>query len=87
MGFKSYPADPDVWLHLALKSHGMPVYDYVLLYTDDTVVISENAESILTNEVGRYFEMSIGPKPSILVDDQTAVNNVEDFVAGDETKR
>ena len=39
-----------------LSSDRMPVYDYVLLYTDDTLVISENAESILRNEIGMYFE-------------------------------
>ena len=64
LGFTSCPADPDVWMHRALKSDGMPIYDYVLLYTDDTLVISKNAESILKNEIGRYFELkkeSIGP--------------------------
>ena len=64
LGFKSCPAPPDVWLHLALKSDRTPGCDYVLLYTDDTLVINENAVSILRNEVGRYFELkkeSIGP--------------------------
>ena len=35
-----------------------------MLYTDDCLVVSENAESILKNEIGRYFELkpdSIGP--------------------------
>ena len=48
----------------ALKSDGSKVWEYVLLYTDDALVISENAESILRNELGRYFELkeeSIGP--------------------------
>ena len=64
LGFTSCPADPDVWMHLALKSDRTPIYDYVLLYTDDTLVISENAKSILKNEIGRYFKLkkeSIGP--------------------------
>ena len=42
------------------------MYDYVLLYVDDALVVSENAESILRNEFGRYFELkeeSIGPPP------------------------
>ena len=62
--FESCPADPDVWMRPAIKSDGSKVYDYVLLYTDDTLVISENAESILRNEIGRYFELkqeSVGP--------------------------
>ena len=30
---------------------------YVLLYTDDALVVGENAEGILHNEIGRYFEL------------------------------
>jgi len=62
--FQSRRADPDVWMRPAIKSDGNKVWDYVLIYTDDTLVISENAESILRNEMGKYFELkqeSIGP--------------------------
>jgi hypothetical protein len=62
--FKSCPADPDVWMRPALKSDGSTCYEYVLIYTDDALVISENAEKILRTEIGRYFELkeeSIGP--------------------------
>ena len=62
--FKSCPADPDVWMRPAIKSDGTKVYEYVLLYTDDALVVSENGESILRNEIGKYFELkeeSIGP--------------------------
>ena len=48
----------------AIKSDGSKCYDYVLLYVDDTLVVSENAESILRDELGRYFELkeeAIGP--------------------------
>ena len=51
----------------ALKSDGSYYYEYVLLYVDDTLVISENAEHIIRNEIGKYFEMkeaSVG-KPEI----------------------
>jgi hypothetical protein len=64
LNFKSCPADPDVWMRPAIKSDGTKVWDFVLIYTDDTLVISENAESILRNEMGKYFELkqeSIGP--------------------------
>ena len=64
LNFTSCPADPDVWMRPAIKSDGSKCYDYVLLYVDDALVISENAESILRNELGRYFELkeeSIGP--------------------------
>ena len=64
LDFRSCPADPDVWMRLAKKGDGSPYYDYVLLYVDDALVVSDNAESILRNEIGRYFELkeaSIGP--------------------------
>lgn len=67
LGFTSCKADPDVWMRAAVKSDGTEYYEYVLLYCDDTLVISENGESILRNEIGKYFELkeeSIGP-PSI----------------------
>ena len=54
----------DVWMRPAIKSDGTKCHDYVLLYVDDSLVVSENAESILRNELGRYYELkeeSIGP--------------------------
>ena len=57
INFTSCPADPDVWMRPAIKSDGSKCYDYVLLYVDDALVVSENAESILRNELGRYFEL------------------------------
>ena len=64
IGFKSCPADPDVWMPPAKHSDGREYYEYVLLYTDDTMVIRENAKSVHRNELGKYFELkveSIGP--------------------------
>ena len=64
LNFKPCLADPDVWMRPAIKSDGNEYYEYVLLYTDDALVVSENAESILRDELGKYFELkqeSIGP--------------------------
>ena len=64
ISFTSCPADPDVWMRPAIKSDGSKCFDYVLLYVDDVLVVSENAESTLRNKLGRYFELkeeSIGP--------------------------
>jgi hypothetical protein len=64
LGFSSCKADPDVWMRAAKKDDGSPYWEYVLLYTDDALAISMNAENILRNEIGRYFELkeeSIGP--------------------------
>ena len=66
MGFSSSPADGDVWYRMAKRKNGEEYYDYVLLYMDDCLAISERAESVLRDEIGKYFELkeeSIG-KPS-----------------------
>ena len=55
--FSSCPADPDVWMWPAEKSDGTTYYEYVLLYVDDALVISENVEEILREEIGKYFEL------------------------------
>ena len=64
LNFKSCLADPDVWMRPAIKSDGNTYYEYILLYVDNALVVSENAESILRNELGRYFHLKeelIGP--------------------------
>ena len=47
LGFTSSRADPDVWLRLSKRSTGEEYYDYVLLYVDNVLVISEKAEAVL----------------------------------------
>jgi hypothetical protein len=64
LDFTSCPADPDVWMRPAKHSDGTEYYEYILLYTDDALVVGEHAETILRKELGRYFELkesSIGP--------------------------
>jgi hypothetical protein len=58
--FVSCPADPDVWMRPALHSNGTEYYEYLLLYTDDALCVSENAEHVLRNELGRYFPLKEG---------------------------
>ena len=67
LGFISCKADPDVWMRPSTKSDGSECWEYVLLYCDDTLVMSERGESVLREEIGKYFELkeeSIGP-PSV----------------------
>ncbi|KAL7523110.1 hypothetical protein ACHAWF_000375, partial [Thalassiosira exigua] len=64
LGFKSKGGDPDVWMRPITRADGNKVYEYVLLYTDDCLVVSDNAEEILKKEIGGYFELKeayIGP--------------------------
>ena len=70
LGFIACLADSDVWFRPAIKSDSTPYYEYILLYTDDVLSIGENAERVLRQEIGKYFELkeeSIGP-PKIYLD-------------------
>ena len=63
LNFFSSPADPDVWMRPAKKSDGSEYYEYIVLYTDDTLCISEHPDQVLREELGKYFklkESSIG---------------------------
>ena len=57
LGFKPCRADPDVWMRPAMKPDGHHYFEFVLLYTDDCLVISHRGESVLRNEIGKYFEL------------------------------
>ena len=39
------------------KLDGIMYYEFVLLYVDDALLIRENAEKILREEIGKYFEL------------------------------
>ena len=63
LGFKSYKADPDVWMQPSIKVYGARYWAYVLLHVDDLLVIIENSEDFIRDEIGRCFhikERSIG---------------------------
>ena len=57
LNLKSCPANPDVWMQPSKKADGLQCYDYVLLYMDDALVVSKNAEQILRGKIGKYFEL------------------------------
>ena len=64
LGFDSCLADPDVWMREGTRSNGSKYCECILLYTNDCLVISENAESVLHKEIGSMWELkkdSIGP--------------------------
>ena len=69
LGFQSCLADPDVWMREGEKPSGEKYWEFVLLYTDDCLCISHKGESVLRNEIGKYFklkEKSIGPHSQYL---------------------
>ena len=58
LGYESTQADPDVWRRESVRADGKTkYYEYVLLYTDDCLVISDRADGVLRKEIGHYFEL------------------------------
>ena len=49
INFDSCPADTDIMMRLATKDDGLEYYEYVLLYNDNALVISETCSMYLEN--------------------------------------
>jgi len=63
LGYESCPADQDVWMRETKSLDGVTCWEYLLLYTDDTLSIGPNSMENLM-ELNKYFkvkESSIGP--------------------------
>ena len=72
IGFTLCLADPDVWMSEAHNANGLSYWEYVLLYVDDALVISDDAQHIFEEDIGKYFTtkpVSIGP-PTIYLGGQ-----------------
>ena len=57
LDFKLYLANPDIQMKLAIKSDSNEYYEYVLLHTNNALVVSENAKPVLRNKISKYFEL------------------------------
>ena len=82
LDYTSCPTDPELWMRPATKPDGTQYYSYILLYTDDALVIDCNAENVLQNQIGKYFELkeeSIGP-PDIYLGGKTSKVTLENGV-------
>ena len=42
LGYESCKADPDVWMRSETRTDGLYYYEYILLYVDDCLCISEH---------------------------------------------
>ena len=56
IGFKPTKADPDVWIHPAVKLGGTKYYEYIMCYVDDILSVSHDAKSILQS-LQRQFKL------------------------------
>ena len=57
LGFESSCADKDVWMQESVQKDGVTkYYEYVLLYTDDCLVISDRGEIFFDKLDGEIFQ-------------------------------
>ena len=55
LDFKPCLANTGVQICEAKKSDGTEYWEYILLCTDNALVISNNAKDIIKNQLGKYF--------------------------------
>ena len=53
-GFRSCLADPDVYMRKAVKDNGDKYWEYVLMYVDDILAISQRCQPILDHFKSKY---------------------------------
>ena len=58
LNFRPCFADPEVWLRPGTKSHVYKDYEQASLHAYDTLVVSENAESVIRNEIKKCFKLN-----------------------------
>ena len=59
LGYQSCQADADLWMRKAVKGTGERYYEYVLLYVDDCLCISEHPKEAI-EKIDKYFPMKPG---------------------------
>lgn len=59
MKFVPCKADPDVWMRKATKANGFHYWEYILVYVDDVLVISEHPDRIM-EAIGSAFTIKPG---------------------------
>ena len=51
MGLSSQLADPGIWYRPATKANGTEYYEYILVYVDDQLTISDNPKKAITDKL------------------------------------
>jgi hypothetical protein len=68
MQFKASLADPDVWMRPAVKASGENYYEYIFVYVDDILVVSEKP-AVTMDTIGKAYRLkegSVGPPTQYL---------------------
>ena len=81
LGFKMCRADNDVWYRPAVSADGKEVYEYVLVYSDDLLVVACDPDRILCR-IDQNFKLKDG---SVCVPDRYLGANISEFTCSDGT--
>jgi hypothetical protein len=61
LGYKACLADPDVWLRPNVReSDGHKYYEYVLIYVDDILCVSQHQPHDVLKRIDKFFPMKAG---------------------------
>ena len=53
-GYSSCRADPDVWMKAKTKANGFKYWSYIMVYTDDILVVDHDPKSVMDYLASRY---------------------------------
>jgi hypothetical protein len=59
LGYTMCRADNDVWMRPAVKADGTEVYEYILVYSDDLLVVGMDPTEVL-NKIDQHFKIKKG---------------------------
>ena len=76
MGFVGTVADPDVYRRANAKPDGFKYYEYILVYVDDVLIISHDADMIISMQYKlRMFGIPLEAPATVFCDNQGVVKN------------
>ena len=78
MIFVPTQADPDVWMRSAVKLDGEAYYEYILVYVDDILVISDDHKIVMEHiQVNFKFKDNKVEPPAMYIGAKLKKNNIE----------
>ena len=57
--YESCKADPDIWMRSVVKADRSEIYEYILVYVDDLLIIGIKLNKMLA-QIDRYFDIKDG---------------------------
>eukprot|EP00956_Cyclotella_meneghiniana_P018312 scaffold30420_cov55-Cyclotella_meneghiniana.AAC.1 len=79
LGYKSCPADPDLWLREQTNKDGNRYYSYILCYVDDLLVVHHSPKRVM-DKINSHFPLkpdSVGP-PEMYLGAKLKLKRIED---------